>query len=144
MKRTYVAKKEDIKRDWYIIDAKDKVLGRIAVKAAVLLRGKHKAIFTPFLDTGDNVVVINASKVRVTGRKLSQKVYRRYSGYPGGLTEVVLGDMLSDKPEMVMRLAVSRMLPGGPLGRDIIKKLKVYADDKHPHTAQKPTVLEMK
>lgn len=144
MKRTYVAKKEDIKRGWYLIDAKDKVLGRIAVKAAVLLRGKHKAIFTPFLDTGDNVVVINAAKIRVTGRKLSQKVYRRYSGYPGGLKEVTLGNMLADKPEMVMRLAISRMLPGGPLGRDMIKKLKVYADDKHPHIAQKPTVLEMK
>lgn len=144
MKRTYVAKKEDIKRDWYVLDAKDKVLGRIAVKAAVLLRGKHKAIFTPYVDTGDNVVVINAAKIRVTGRKISQKVYRRYSGYPGGLKEITLGNMLADKPEKVMRLAISRMLPGGPLGRDMIKKLKVYADDKHPHEAQKPTVLEIK
>lgn len=144
MKRTYVIKKKDIIRNWHIIDAKDKVLGRIAAKAAVLLRGKHKPVFTPYLDTGDNVVVINAAKIRVTGRKLSQKVYRRYSGYPGGLREVTLGNMLSDKPETVMRLAVSRMLPGGPLGRDMIKKLKVYADDKHPHQAQNPAVLEIK
>ncbi|MFH1441583.1 MAG: 50S ribosomal protein L13 [Candidatus Omnitrophota bacterium] len=144
MKRTYVAKKEDIKRDWYIFDVKDKVLGRIATKIAVVLRGKHKAIFTPYVDTGDNVVVINASKIRVTGRKASQKVYRRYSGYPGGLREVTLGNMLSDKPEKVIRLAISRMLPGGPLGRDMIKKLKVYADDKHPHKAQNPKVWEIK
>lgn len=144
MKRTYVVKKKDIKRDWYILDAKDKILGRVATRAAVLLRGKHKAIFTPYLDTGDNVVVINASKIRVTGRKDSQKVYRRYSGYPGGLKEITLGNMLSDKPEKVMKLAISRMLPGGPLGRDMIKKLKVYADDKHPHNAQNPNVLEIK
>ncbi|MFH1413877.1 MAG: 50S ribosomal protein L13 [Candidatus Omnitrophota bacterium] len=142
MNKTYIAKIEDIKREWYLIDAKDKVLGRIATKVAVLLRGKHKAIFTPSVDTGDGVIVINASKVKVTGRKLNQKIYRRYSGYPGGLTEVPLKVMLSRKPATVIRLAVKRMIPGGPLGRKMIKKLKVYADDKHPHKSQNPIILE--
>lgn len=142
MNRTYMAKKEDIKRQWYLIDAKDRILGRLATKVAVLLRGKHKPIFTPHVDTGDGVIVINASKVKVTGRKLKQKVYRRYSGYPGGLREVTLENMLAKKPTMVIRLAVKRMLPGGPLGRDTIKKLKVYADDKHPHTAQNPVIIK--
>jgi len=141
MKKTYMAKKEDISRKWYIIDAKDKVLGRLATKAAVLLRGKHKPVFTPFLDTGDNVVVINAGKIKVTGRKMQQKVYRRYSGYPGGLREVTLDKMLVRKPQTVIRLAVQRMLPSGPLGRDMIKKLRIYADDKHPHNAQNPIQL---
>jgi large subunit ribosomal protein L13 len=108
-----------------------------------LLRGKHKPIFTPHLDTGDGVVVINAAKIRVTGRKLKQKVYRRYSGYPGGLREVVLEDMLKNRPTTVVKLAVQRMLPGGPLGRDLIKKLKVYADDKHGQVAQSPVTLEV-
>ena len=142
MIRTYVAKKEDIKRQWYLVDAKDRILGRLASKVAILLRGKHKPIFTPHLDTGDGVIVINAAKIKVTGRKLKQKVYRRYSGYPGGLREVYLETMLAKKPTMVIRLAVERMLPGGPLGRDIIKKLKVYADDKHPHAAQNPTIIK--
>jgi len=142
MNKTYMAKKEDIKRQWYLIDAKDRILGRLATKVAVLLRGKHKPIFTPHVDTGDGVIVINASKVKVTGRKLKQKVYRRYSGYPGGLREVYLETMLANKPTMVIRLAVKRMLPGGPLGRDTIKKLKVYADDKHPHTAQNPVIIK--
>jgi large subunit ribosomal protein L13 len=141
MSKTYLAKEEEIKRQWYLVDAKDKVLGRVATKVAVLLRGKHKPIFTPFVDTGDAVIVINAAKIRVTGRKLKQKVYRRFSGYPGGLREVSLATMLKNKPEMVIKLAVTRMLPGGPLGRRIIKKLKVYADDKHPHQAQKPAVI---
>jgi len=143
MRKTYVAKKEDIKRQWFLVDARDKILGRLAVKVAVLLRGKHKAIFTPHLDTGDGVIVINASRIKVTGRKLKQKVYRRYSGYPGGLREVTLETMLARDPERVVRLAVMRMLPGGPLGRDLIKKLKVYADDKHLHKAQNPVVLEL-
>jgi len=142
MKKTYVAQKEDIKRQWYLVDAKDKVLGRLAAKIAVILRGKHKSIFTPHLDTGDGVIVINASKIKVTGRKLKQKVYRRYSGYPGGLREVTLENMLAKKPATVISLAVRRMLPGGPLGRDILKKLKVYADDRHPHVAQNPSVME--
>ncbi len=141
MSKTYLAKKEEIKRQCYLVDAKDKVLGRVATKVAALLRGKHKPIFTPAVDTGDAVIVINAAKIRVTGRKLKQKVYRRFSGYPGGLREVYLENMLKNKPETVIRLAVTRMLPGGPLGRKIIKKLKVYADDKHPHQAQKPIVI---
>ncbi len=143
MKKTYVAKKEDIKRKWYIIDAKDKVLGRLATKAAVILRGKHKVIFTPFIDTGDGVIVINAGLVKVTGRKLTQKVYLRYSGYPGGLKEVALGDMLAKRPATVIRLAIKRMLPGGPLGRDVIKKLRVYAGQDYPHIAQNPQILEI-
>lgn len=143
MGKTYVAKKEDIKQKWYLVDAKDKILGRLAAKVAVILRGKHKTIFTPFLDTGDGVIVVNAKKIRVTGRKLKEKVYRRYSGYPGGLREVRLETMLEKRPATVIRLAVQRMLPGGPLGRDIIKKLKVYADDTHPHKAQDPQILEI-
>jgi len=143
MNKTYVAKKEDIKRQWYIVDAKDKILGRLASKVAATLRGKHKPIFTPYLDTGDGVIVINASKIKVTGRKLKDKVYRRYSGYPGGLREVTLETMLRKKPATVIQLAVRRMLPGGPLGRDMIKKLKVYADDKHPHTIKDLVVLEV-
>jgi len=143
MTKTFVAKKEDLNRQWYLVDAKDKILGRLAAKVAAVLRGKHKPIFTPSLDTGDGVIVINASKVKVTGRKLKQKVYRRYSGYPGGLKEVPLEIMLAKKPTTVIQLAVSRMLPTGPLGRDIIKKLKVYADDKHPHKSQNPVLLEI-
>lgn len=143
MYKTYVAKKEDIKRQWYLVDAQDKILGRLAAKIAVVLRGKHKAIFTPHLDTGDGVIVINASKIKVSGRKLKQKLYRRYSGYPGGLREVPLGTLLKKKPETVIQLAVRRMLPSGPLGRDMLKKLKVYADDKHPHQAQNPVVFKV-
>lgn len=143
MNKTYIAKKEDIKKQWYIVDAKDKVLGRLAVKVAVILRGKHKPIFTPHIDTGDSVIVINASKIKVTGRKLKQNLYRRYSGYPDGLHEVTLETMLAKKPATVVRLAVERMLPGGPLGSKIKKKLKVYADEKHSHQAQNPIVLEV-
>jgi large subunit ribosomal protein L13 len=144
MKKTYTARAEDIKRKWYIVDAKDQILGRLAVKVAAILRGKHKPIYTPHLDTGDGVIVINAAKIKVTGRKLKQKVYRRYSGYPGGLREVVLEDLLAKKPATVVHLAVERMLPINPLGRDMIKKLKVYADDKHGLTGIKPLVLEVK
>jgi large subunit ribosomal protein L13 len=143
MGKTYVAKKEDIKRQWFLVDAKDKILGRMATKIAVVLRGKHKVIFTPYVDTGDGVIVINAAKVKVTGRKLKQKIYRRYSGYPGGLREVTLETMLKNRPATVVKLAVIRMLPQGPLGRDIIKKLKVYADDKHKHQGQNPIPLEI-
>jgi large subunit ribosomal protein L13 len=142
MNKTYTVKKEDIKRKWYIADAKGKILGRLASKVATILRGKHKPIFTPYLDTGDGVIVINAAQIRVTGRKLKQKVYRRYSGYPGGLREVPLETMLKNRPATVIRLAVQRMLPQGPLGRDMIKKLKVYVDDKHPHKGQLPISLE--
>jgi len=143
MIKTYTPKKEDIKRKWYLVDAKDKVLGRFATKVAAILRGKHKPIFTPHLDTGDAVVIINAAKLRLTGRKAKQKVYRRYSGYPGGLREVPFEEMFKHKPETVVELAIRRMLPKGPLGSDMLKKLKIYADDKHNHKAQNPQVLEV-
>ncbi len=144
MQKTYLAKKSDIKRAWYIIDAQNEILGRLAVSAAKILRGKHRVQFTPNIDCGDNVIIINAAKVKVTCKKLDQKVYRRYSGYPGGLREVYLKQMLNRKPTEVIRLAVQRMLPQGPLGRDLLKKLKVYGNDKHPHSSAKQIVLEVK
>jgi large subunit ribosomal protein L13 len=143
MAKTYLARQEEVTHAWYLVDAKDKILGRLATKVAVLLRGKHKRTFTPNVDCGDYVVVINAAKIKVTGRKLSQKIYARYSGYPGGLREVPLERMLANRPTTVIKLAVTRMLPGGPLGRDLAKKLKIYADDKHPHKAQNPVVREV-
>ena len=143
MQKTYIPKKQDIKRDWYLVDASDKILGRLASKVAVILRGKHKVIFTPHIDTGDGVIVINAAKIRVTGRKLKEKVYRRFSGYPGGLREIPLETMLKKRPATVIKLAVRRMLPQGPLGRDILKKLRVYVDEKHPHKGQNPVSLEI-
>lgn len=143
MKRTYVAKKDDLKKQWYFVNAKDKILGRLASKVAAILRGKHKPEFSPHLDTGDGVIVINAAKIRVSGRKLKQKLYRRYSGYPGGLKEIPLEEMLTEKPVTVVKLAVKRMLPSGPLARKVLKKLKVYADDKHPHQSQNPIFLEV-
>jgi len=143
MNKTYIAKKEDIKRQWFLVDAKDKILGRLATRVAAILRGKHKPIFTPHVDTGDGVIIINAAKIRVTGRKAKQKVYRRYSGYPGGLREVPYEVMLKDRPTTVIRLAIERMLPKGRLGDDLIKKLKIYADDKHVHKAQNPLNLEI-
>ncbi|OQB16585.1 MAG: 50S ribosomal protein L13 [Candidatus Omnitrophica bacterium ADurb.Bin205] len=143
MIKTYSAKREDIKRNWYLVDAKDKVLGRFATKVAAILRGKHKPIFTPHVDTGDAVIIINAAKLRLTGRKAKQKVYRRYSGYPGGLREVPFEVMFKNKPETVVELAVRRMLPKGRLGADMLKKLKIYADEKHNHKAQSPQILEV-
>ena len=144
MQKTYLAKKQDIKRIWYIADAQDKILGRLSVQVAKVLRGKHNVRFSPNIDCGDNVIVINAAKVKVTGRKLSQKIYRRNTGYPGGLREVLLEDMLEKRPTEVILLAVKRMLPGGPLGRDLLKKLKVYPLDKHPYSSLKPVNLEVK
>jgi large subunit ribosomal protein L13 len=142
MQKTYFAKKSEVKRQWYIVDAKDKILGRLATRVAVVLRGKHKPIFTPNIDTGDCVVVVNAAKARFTGRKMQQKLYRRYSGYPGGLREVTLENMFAKRPETVVRLAVQRMLPTGPLGRKLIRKLRVCADEKHGLVGQKPVALE--
>lgn len=142
MQKTYIAKKQDVKRQWYLVDAKDKVLGRLASRVAVLLRGKHKPEFTPNVDTGDAVIVINAAKIKVTGRKMDNKVYRRYSGYPDGLKEVTLKVMLERRPETVFKLAVRRMLPGGHLGAETLKKLKIYAGDVHPHKQQKLVPLE--
>lgn len=144
MQKIYLPKEKEIERKWYLVDGRDKVLGRLASRIAIILRGKHKAIYTPHMDTGDGVIVINASKIKVTGRKLQDKVYRRYSGYPGGLKEVKLGTLLEKKPEMVIKLAVGRMLPKGALGEKTLKKLKVYSGDKHPHAGLKPEKLELK
>jgi large subunit ribosomal protein L13 len=141
--KTFMQRKEDVKRDCYVIDAKDQILGKIAVKAADYLRGKHKVIYTPHVDTGDYVIVINAEKVKVTGKKLDQKVYKKYSGYPSGQKEIKLKNMLEKSPETVIELAVKRMIPGGPLGNSVKTKLKVYAGDSHPHQAQKPIPLEI-
>lgn len=136
-------KKEDIICKWFLMDAEGKILGRLASKVAAILKGKHKAIYSPHIDTGDAVVVINAAKIKVTGRKLKQKVYRRYSGYQGGLREVVLDVMLAKKPATVIQLAVRRMLPKGALGEAMFSKLHVYSDDKHKHTAQKPELIKL-
>jgi large subunit ribosomal protein L13 len=143
MKKTYIPKKGEIKRAWYLVDGKDKILGRLASRVAIILRGKHKPNFTPHLDTGDGVIVINASKIKVTAKKLEQKIYQRYSGYPGGQKEVPLSNLLKKKPEAIFRLAVSRMLPKGPLGRRILKKLKVYAFGQHSHSGQNPKIIEL-
>lgn len=143
MKKTYFANKKDIKRSWYIVDAKDQILGRLAARVATILRGKHKPIYTPHIDSGDGVIVINASGIRVTGKKLQEKLYRRHSGYPGGLREIKLETMLEKNPTTVIKLAVRRMLPQGPLARDSIKKLKVYPSEKHPHQGQRPIPLEV-
>jgi len=141
--KTYLAKQTDIKRNWYLADATDKILGRLASKVATVLRGKHKVVYTPNIDSGDFVIVINAAKIKLSGTKVDSKLYRRYSGYPGGLKVAVLADMLEKHPTEVVALAVRKMLPQGPLGRKLFRKFKVYADDKFPHTAQKPKVLEV-
>jgi len=143
MQKTYVAKKDDIKRIWYLADASDKILGKLAVRVATILRGKHKVIYTPHIDTGDGVIVINASRIRVTGRKPEQKMYRRHSGYPGGFRELTYKTMIANKPVTVIRLAVKKMLPSGPLANSMLKKLRVYADDKIPHKGLKTTTLEI-
>ena len=142
--KTYAAKKKDIKRKWYVVDAQNKILGRLASKIASILRGKHKPIFTPNVDTGDGVIIVNAEKIRVTGKKMDDKVYQRYSGYPGGLKEKKLKTLLEEKPTEALRLAIKRMLPKGPLGRQMFKKLKVYAGAEHAQQAQKPEILEVK
>jgi len=141
--KTYMAKEKDIKRNWYLIDAEGKTLGRLATKVAKILRGKHKPIYTPYVDTGDGVIVINVSKIKVTGKKLKEKIYRFYSGYPGGLKEIPLEKLLNKSPEKVLRLAVKRMLSGNPLGRRMLKKLKIYSGENHPHQGLKPIKLEV-
>lgn len=141
--KTYTPKPEDIQREWFVIDAKDQTLGRLATQVAVLLRGKHKPIFSPHMDVGDYVIVINADKIRVTGRKLDQKIYYRHSGYPGGLRQRTLREQLQRFPERVIEAAVRGMLPKNKLGRKMFKKLKVYAGEQHPHEAQKPKVFEL-
>ena len=136
-------KPHEVERKWYLVDATDKTLGRLSSKIASVLRGKHKPIFTPHVDCGDYVVVINAEKVKVTGKKLEDKEYKRHSGYPGGLKTVTLEKMLEEKPEDVMIHAVKGMLPKGKLGRQMLKKLRVYKGAEHDHSAQKPEKLEI-
>ncbi|MCX6599515.1 MAG: 50S ribosomal protein L13 [Acidobacteria bacterium] len=131
----------ELERKWFILDAENAVLGRLASKAANLLMGKHKTIYTPFLDTGDHVVVINAQKVKLTGRKEEQKMYRTHSGYPGGLKETQARRMRVQRPERMIELAISGMLPKTKLGKQMYRKLNVYAGDQHPHQAQKPELL---
>lgn len=142
--KSYMAKPEDIKRKWYLVDAEGKTLGRMASQIASILRGKNKPIFTPFIDTGDFVIVINAEKVVLTGKKLDEKLYRHHSLYPGGLKETPYRKLLAAKPELAIEEAVRRMLPKGPLGRQMLKKLRVYKGSEHNHEAQKPETLELK
>lgn len=141
--KTYTPKPADIEREWYVVDAKDQTLGRLATQIAVLLRGKHKPIFSPHMDVGDFVIVVNADKIRVTGNKLETKFYYRHSGYPGGLTAISLRDQLARHPDRVIRSAVRGMLPKNSLGRRQLKKLKIYAAPTHPHEAQRPKTYEL-
>jgi large subunit ribosomal protein L13 len=142
--KTFNTKPADITREWYVIDADGKTLGRLASGIARILKGKHKKIYTPHLDCGDFVVVLNAGKVRVTGKKLAEKYYYRHSGYPGGFRKTVLREQLEKHPDRVIKEAVWGMLPKGRLGRDMFKKLKVYKGADHPHIAQQPKTLEVK
>lgn len=139
--KTYSAKPETVKRDWYVVDASGKVLGRLATEIARRLRGKHKPEYTPHVDTGDYIVVINAGKVAVTGKKETDKLYHSYSGYQSGLKSTALKDMRANAPERIIEIAVRGMLPKGPLGRDMLRKLKVYAGTEHQHQAQQPKAL---
>ncbi|HMM53556.1 MAG TPA: 50S ribosomal protein L13 [Candidatus Desulfobacillus sp.] len=141
--RTFSAKPHEVSRDWYVVDATDKVLGRLAAEIARRLRGKHKAIYTPHVDTGDFIVVVNAEKLRVTGAKAEKKIYYRHSGYPGGIYEDTFAKLEQRAPARVLEKAVKGMLPKGPLGYAMIKKLKVYAGGSHPHAAQQPRSLEI-
>lgn len=139
--KTEVAKAENVKRDWYLVDAQDAVLGRLATQVANVLRGKNKAIFTPSVDTGDFVIVVNAEKIALTGRKLDDKMYYHHTGFPGGLKEITAGKLLEKRPEDLIRKAVKGMLPKNKLSRHMLKKLKVYAGASHPHDAQQPKNL---
>jgi large subunit ribosomal protein L13 len=141
---TYNAKAETVQQDWYVVDANEKTLGRLATELARRLRGKHKAIYTPHVDTGDHIVVINAEKLRVTGNKTEDKMYHHNTGYPGGMRSVPFKDLMADQPTRILELAVKGMLPRGPLGRKMFKKLRVYAGAAHPHEAQNPQPLEIK
>ncbi|KAB2312486.1 50S ribosomal protein L13 [Betaproteobacteria bacterium SCN2] len=142
--KTFSAKPHEVKRDWFVVDATDAVLGRLAAEIARRLRGKHKAIYTPHVDTGDYIVVVNADKIRVTGNKEQDKKYYRHSGYPGGIYETTFGKMQARFPGRALEKAVKGMLPKGPLGYAMIKKMKVYAGAEHPHVAQQPQTLEIK
>ena len=141
---TVSAKKEEIVRKWYVVDAKNAVLGRVASQVAAVLKGKHKPIYTPHVDTGDFVVIINAEKVQLTGNKREEKTYYHHTGYPGGLKSITADKLLQKNPEEVLTIAIKGMLPKNPLGRQMVTKLKVYAGAEHPHDAQKPEVLEIK
>ena len=142
MEKTYVTKAGDIEREWIVLDASGQTLGRLATRIATMLRGKHKPLYAPNLDTGDFVVVVNSGKIAVTGNRLDDKLYRRHTGYPGGLKAITLRRMLEIHPERVIRFAVKGMLPKNKLGRQVLKKLKIYADAEHPHAAQQPRTLE--
>ncbi|MFA5808960.1 MAG: 50S ribosomal protein L13 [Thermoleophilia bacterium] len=141
--KTYVAKPSNIERNWLVVDAKDQRLGRLATRIADTLRGKTKPVYTPNIDTGDFVVVVNASRIAVTGRKMENKIYYRHTGYPGGLKQRTLAEMMTKRPEHVIRLAVKGMLPKNRLGRAQLKKLKIYAGPEHPHEAQKPKEMQL-
>ncbi len=140
---TYSAKAADIKRNWFIVDASGQTLGRLASRVAAVLKGKTKPIYTTHVDTGDFVIVVNADKINLTGRKLEQKTYYRHSGYPGGFKSVTAGKLMKTKPERVLKMAVQGMLPKSQLGKSMLSKLKVYAGDKHPHAAQMPTEMKL-
>lgn len=144
MRTTYIAKTAEIERKWFVVDATDLTLGRLASEVAAVLKGKHKPIYTPFLDTGDNVIIVNADKIKVTGKKLDQKLYRKHSEYVGGFKETTLREMMDKKPEEVVKLAIKGMLPKNTLGKDMLKKLFVYAGSEHKHQAQNPKTLELK
>ena len=139
--QTYMANPDKIERKWYVVDAEGQTLGRLSSEIAKVLRGKNKPVFTPHIDTGDYVIVVNAEKIKVTGKKMDQKIYYNHSDYVGGMKETTLKEMMDKKPERVIELAVKGMLPKGPLGRSMIKKLHVYAGPEHNHAAQKPEVL---
>ncbi len=141
--KTFSAKAHEVQRDWFVVDATDRVLGRLASQIALRLRGKHKAIYTPHVDTGDFIVVVNAKKIRVTGNKGEDKMYYRHSGYPGGIYETNFNKLRARHPSRVLEKAVKGMLPKGPLGYAMIKKMKVYAGAEHPHAAQQPKPLEI-
>ena len=143
IQKTYATTPAIIERRWWLVDAEGMTLGRLASKIAPILRGKHKPYFTPHLDTGDYVIVINADKIHVTGKRLDQKTYYRHSGYPGGLKSMTLRELMTKFPARPLRLAIKGMLPKGPLGRKMLKKLKVYAGGEHPHQAQQPQILEL-
>lgn len=140
---TYIAKPKDITKNWYIIDANDQILGRVATKVASVLIGKEKVIYSPHMDTGDEVIIINASKIRTTGNKLKDKLYNSYSAYPGGLRQTTLETMMKKSPEKVLRHAVKGMLPKNKLGAKLLKKLRVYSGETHQHAAQKPTYIKL-
>jgi large subunit ribosomal protein L13 len=139
--KTYVAKKEDVIRDWYLVDAENQVLGRIATTIANVLRGKNKPTYTPSVDTGDFVIVVNAEKIALTGNKLADKTYYSHSGYPGGIKSITAGKLLEKKPEDLIKIAVKGMLPKNKLARHMLSKLKIYSGSEHPHKAQQPRVL---